>query len=46
MVLIKFTIFIQKNEDMRRFGNKNKQTYFVLLSTCTIFAAGFVVLLQ
>jgi hypothetical protein len=34
----KVTTYNSKNEDRRRFGNKNKQTYFVLLSTCTIFA--------
>jgi len=30
--------FTQKNEGRRRFGRKNKHTYFVLLSTCTTFA--------
>jgi release factor glutamine methyltransferase len=28
---------LSKTEDRRRFGNKNKQAYFVFLSTCTIF---------
>jgi len=30
-----------KNEDKLRPGNKNKQAYFALLSTCAIFAGDF-----
>jgi len=30
---------LQKNEYRLRFGNKNEQVHFVLLSTCTIFAS-------
>jgi hypothetical protein len=33
-----FAKIMQENEDRRRFGNKNKQTYFVLLSTSATFA--------
>ena len=29
---------VPKTEYRLRFGNKNKRIYFVLLSTCTIFA--------
>ena len=32
-------MFVTKNEDRRRLSNKNKLTYFVLRSTCTIFAS-------
>jgi len=31
-------MFATKIEDRRRLGNKNKPAYFVLHSTCTIFA--------
>jgi hypothetical protein len=30
--------FLKKEKGRRRFGKKNMQAYFVLLSTCTTFA--------
>ena len=32
-------MFVQKIEDRQRLSNKNKLAYFVLHSTCTIFAS-------
>jgi len=37
-VFNKFSLYLHECEDRRRFGNKNEQVHFVLLSTCTIFA--------